>query len=68
MNYHLDENEEKEVKYKKGMNIVVRTQAEDGFTQVGKECTPDFLQEKFFRAFLSRRTGKLDLAAVSNEP
>ena len=40
MNYHLDENEEKEVKYKKGMNIVVQTQAEDGFTQVGSKWWP----------------------------
>ncbi len=40
MYYHQRENGEKEVKYKKGMNIVVQTQAVDGFTLVSSKWWP----------------------------
>ena len=40
MNYHLEENEEKEAKYKKVMIIDTQKQAKVGFTQAGSKWWP----------------------------
>ena len=40
MNYHLEENGEKEAKYKKAMIIATQKQAMVGFTQAGSKWWP----------------------------